>query len=154
MPPALRIHSLWKCYAAGVRGCSARVWVLRGVSFAIETGECVAIVGAPGSGKTTLGECILGLRTPTAGRIEIAAAVEIVDLHGIGRSREQAPVPAASAVLPRTVLVFARSLGAVSGWSDRVLMLRDGALRPVALQAVRRVAEGPTVAHGEMALLR
>lgn len=154
MPPALRVHSLWKCYAAGVRGCSARVWVLRGVSFAIETGECVAIVGAPGSGKSTLGDCILGRRAPTAGCIEIEDAVEIVDLHGLGRARDQGPTFRPSVDPPRTMLVFARSVGAVSGWADRVLMLRDGALCPVALQAVRRVAEGPTAMHGCLPVLR
>lgn len=154
MPPALRIDSLWKCYAAGVRGCSARVWVLRGMSLAIENGERLAIVGARGSGKTTLGECILGVRAPTAGRIEVDAPVEVVDLHGLGGSEDHASASAASVVRPGTMLVLARTVHPVSGWADRVLLLRDGALCPVALQAARRVAEGRAGAHNGMSVLR
>ena len=41
MPLALRIENLWKSYAAGVRGCSARVWVLRGCTLHVELGERV-----------------------------------------------------------------------------------------------------------------
>ena len=70
MPPALRVESLWKCYAAGVRGCSARAWVLRGLSITVQPGERIAIVGDAGSGKTTLVECMLGRREPTAGVID------------------------------------------------------------------------------------
>ena len=47
MPVVLRARALWKSYAAGVAGCSARVWVLKGASLEVEQGECVAILGAP-----------------------------------------------------------------------------------------------------------
>ncbi len=42
--------------------------LLHGVSFAIERGEHVALIGPNGSGKTTLLETILELRPPKAGR--------------------------------------------------------------------------------------
>jgi len=45
--------------------------VLRGVSFAIRTGEHVAFVGESGGGKTTLVSLLLRLYTPTAGAIRI-----------------------------------------------------------------------------------
>jgi len=51
---ALRVRTLWKSYAAGVEGCSARAWVLRGTSLDVEQGECVAVLGARGAGTSTL----------------------------------------------------------------------------------------------------
>jgi ATP-binding cassette, subfamily B, bacterial CvaB/MchF/RaxB len=43
--------------------------VLRGVSVTIQAGECVAITGASGCGKTTLVKLLLGLYRPTQGEI-------------------------------------------------------------------------------------
>ena len=43
--------------------------VLRGVSFSLEQGECVAIIGSSGSGKTTLLCCLNFLETPDKGQI-------------------------------------------------------------------------------------
>jgi predicted ABC-type transport system involved in lysophospholipase L1 biosynthesis ATPase subunit len=51
MPRALRVESLWKCYAAGVRGCSARIWVLRGLHLSVVVGDRVDILGGAASGK-------------------------------------------------------------------------------------------------------
>jgi ABC-type multidrug transport system fused ATPase/permease subunit len=43
--------------------------VLRGVSFTIPAGSSVAFVGGSGAGKTTVARLLLGLLTPTSGRI-------------------------------------------------------------------------------------
>lgn len=43
--------------------------VLRGVSFRLEAGELVALMGANGSGKTTFVRCLNGLLKPTAGNV-------------------------------------------------------------------------------------
>src|ERR1700742_2113881 len=40
-----------------------------GVSFSIRAGQCVALVGQSGSGKTTIGRCVAGLHVPTSGTI-------------------------------------------------------------------------------------
>ncbi|HET8607105.1 MAG TPA: ABC-F family ATP-binding cassette domain-containing protein [Gaiellaceae bacterium] len=50
--------------------------LLDGVSFAIERGEHVALVGPNGSGKTTLIETILGRRPPAGGTVRLGHGVE------------------------------------------------------------------------------
>jgi len=44
-------------------------WILDGISFCIEAGESVAIVGASGGGKTTLMKILASLLQPTSGEI-------------------------------------------------------------------------------------
>jgi ABC-2 type transport system ATP-binding protein len=47
------------------------VHAARGVSFEIEDGEIFGLIGPNGAGKTTTLECVVGLRTPDTGHIEI-----------------------------------------------------------------------------------
>jgi len=51
-----------------------------GVSFEIHEGETLALVGESGCGKTTLGQSILRLYTPTSGTIRYYGAAQDVDL--------------------------------------------------------------------------
>ncbi|HET9795835.1 MAG TPA: ABC transporter ATP-binding protein [Thermoanaerobaculia bacterium] len=53
--------------------------VLAGVDLAVEAGECVALVGGNGSGKTTTLRAIAGLARPDAGRIEICGIDAVSD---------------------------------------------------------------------------
>ena len=43
--------------------------VLKGVSFSLEEGQVLAIIGSSGSGKTTLLRCLNFLETPDSGEI-------------------------------------------------------------------------------------
>ena len=58
------------------------IWALRDVSFGIEPGEAVGIVGRNGSGKTTLLRLVAGIFQPTGGRLEVAG--EVGSLLGLG----------------------------------------------------------------------
>ena len=52
-----------------LKGSRAVVQAVNGVSFAIERGQTLGLIGESGSGKTTVGRCILKLIEPTAGDI-------------------------------------------------------------------------------------
>ncbi|HSK81685.1 MAG TPA: ABC transporter ATP-binding protein [Thermoanaerobaculia bacterium] len=67
MSVTVRATNLSKTYQDGVR----RVEVLRGIDFAVEPGEMIAIVGPSGSGKSTLLHLLGALDRPDSGAIEI-----------------------------------------------------------------------------------
>jgi ABC-2 type transport system ATP-binding protein len=63
MPAKVIVRDLKKHYEG--------VEAARGVSFDIEDGEIFGLIGPNGAGKTTTLECVIGLREPDSGRIEI-----------------------------------------------------------------------------------
>ncbi len=148
MSPALRIDNLWKSYTAGVQGCSARVWALRGCALVVEHGERVAIVGGRGAGKRTLLHCIAGDRID-AGRIERVLPVRCHFERAGTLELAEPPTPALHLMLhphdtrglAGSAIVTSRDAASVHGSVDRILLLRDGRLSPMTRVAVRRVAE-------------
>ncbi len=68
----LEVSGLKKIYSSRFGGSS--VTALRDVTFSVEKGEYVAIMGESGSGKTTLLNIIASLDTPTDGRIMLDGA--------------------------------------------------------------------------------
>ena len=65
MEPLLSIEHVSKYYGENANVTKA----LDDVCFTVESGEFVGIMGASGSGKTTMLQCISTLDEPTGGRI-------------------------------------------------------------------------------------
>jgi peptide/nickel transport system ATP-binding protein len=86
--PLLEVTDLSHSYSVSRglgRGKSGLVRAVDGVSFHIDDGETLGLVGESGCGKTTTGRCILRVVTPTSGRIIFrldGAEVAITELGG------------------------------------------------------------------------
>ena len=63
MAPHVVVRDLRKSYD--------RVDAVRGVSFTVEPGEVFGLLGPNGAGKTTTVECLIGLREPDGGELEV-----------------------------------------------------------------------------------
>ncbi|HYV50326.1 MAG TPA: ABC transporter ATP-binding protein [Dongiaceae bacterium] len=77
--PMLVFENVSKSFASG----SAARTALDGVSFQLEPGETVALMGRSGSGKSTLLHLAAGIDTPTEGRVLLDGE----DLNAIGDTR-------------------------------------------------------------------
>ncbi len=70
MPPIIQVENVTKIYHRG----KVDVPALDGISFEVEKGEFVSIVGPSGSGKSTLFYILGGLTRATSGRVAIDGA--------------------------------------------------------------------------------
>jgi ABC-type polar amino acid transport system ATPase subunit len=55
--------------------------ILRGVSLSANRGDIVVLMGASGSGKTTILRCIAGLETPDAGAVQAGRCGMVFQFH-------------------------------------------------------------------------
>ena len=61
-----------------VRGVSkkfGKLEVLKDVSISCKSGQCIALIGPNGCGKTTLMRCICGFTHPTTGQVKVLGNV-------------------------------------------------------------------------------
>lgn len=75
----LRVENLTKTYGSG----EAEVKALNDVSFTVEKGDFVAIIGPSGSGKSTLLHILGGVDRPTSGKVFI----EGTDLYALNETK-------------------------------------------------------------------
>jgi putative ABC transport system ATP-binding protein len=75
----IEIDDVWRIYAMG----DVEVPALRGVSFHVEQGEFVVIMGSSGSGKSTLMSILGGLDRPTKGRYRLDG----IDMAELSRAK-------------------------------------------------------------------
>lgn len=113
----------------GVAHSYGRLDALAALDLDVEPGECVALIGANGSGKSTAVRIIAGLLAPTAGSVRVAGA----DPHA-EPGAEQAR--AALALVPDTPLLYddltvmehLELVGIAHGVPDETLVARIAAL--------------------------
>lgn len=74
--PVLQIDNLVKVFPNGVRA-------LKGISFDVQAGEFLVIIGLSGSGKSTLLRCLNHLNEPTSGKI-LFNGKDIAHVQGAG----------------------------------------------------------------------
>lgn len=105
--PVLEVRDLAKSFTLHLRQ-GQRLPVLQGVSLRVHAGDCVALVGASGQGKSTLLKCLYGSYGADAGSMRLQLDHGAVDLAQatpqqlIGlRRREIAYVSQFLRVLPR-----------------------------------------------------
>ncbi|OCC03721.1 hypothetical protein BA190_17270 [Labrys sp. WJW] len=74
--PLLQVRGLTRRYGVrtGLFGPRHEVVAVEGVDFTIERGEIVGIIGASGSGKSTIGRLLTGLDEPDSGEILLDGA--------------------------------------------------------------------------------
>jgi alpha-D-ribose 1-methylphosphonate 5-triphosphate synthase subunit PhnL len=71
MNEVLRATGLAKTFTLHARGGAQLLPVFAGVDLAIAPGECVALTGRSGSGKSSLLRCLYGNYAPTAGDVRV-----------------------------------------------------------------------------------
>jgi ATP-binding cassette subfamily B protein len=80
--------------------------VLQGLDFKISRGERIGLIGSTGGGKSTLVDLLMGLLTPTGGRI----LVDGVDLHDPQQPERLAAWRAAIAHVPQSIYLADSSI--------------------------------------------
>ena len=84
--PRLAVRGLAKHFTLHLRG-GARLQVLSDTSLDVHAGECVALVGASGRGKSTLMKCLFGSYGADAGALKFESSTGAVDIAAASPQR-------------------------------------------------------------------
>src|SRR5438876_12270930 len=87
MYPAPSAH-LKEMLTFGRRAYHREFWALRDISFDVERGQTLGLIGPNVSGKSTLLEIVTGILAPTTGRVRTHGRVAALFELGAGFSRE------------------------------------------------------------------
>ena len=90
--PLLSVRDLVKEFPVRGKGRGTVVHAVSGVSFDVNRGETLGLVGESGCGKSTTGRCVLRLIEPTSGSIHLAGqdllALDRTDLRAARRNAQ------------------------------------------------------------------
>lgn len=75
---------LWPWRRASVRAFRRAFWALEDVSFAVAPGESLGLIGANGSGKSTMLKLVAGIMAPTRGSIAVRGRFALLAHLGAG----------------------------------------------------------------------
>lgn len=97
MGSPIEVHDVWKSfrlYDQKVRSLKELMvarrakyqtfWALRGVSFEVQQGEMLGLVGANGSGKSTMLKCLARILVPNSGSVSVQGKVSALLELGAG----------------------------------------------------------------------
>ena len=143
---------------SGLEVTYGKIRAVKGVSFSVEAGTVVTLIGANGAGKTTTLRTLSGLVAPSAGTVVFdGARLDGVPAHQIVE-RGIAHVPEGRRVFPRMTVVenlelgaFSRAGRAGSAGEQRADTERIYALFPIL--ADRRAQAAGTLSGGEQQML-
>ena len=133
----------------------SKIEAVKGISFAVEQGQVVTLIGTNGAGKTTTLRAISGLLRPSAGRISFEGKpIHNVPAHQIVKIAQYAKWAAAdmrakgrrgsvTAMLTRPMWRFVRDYFVLSGWRDG----RAGFIKSLGLHEARPEVEGQNHRH-------
>jgi branched-chain amino acid transport system ATP-binding protein len=97
---------------SGIHVYYGAIHAVKGLSFHVERGELVTLLGANGAGKTTTLKTLSGLLRPTRGSVELdGTPLETLEAHEIVR-RGVAHVPEGRKVFPRFTVLENLKIGA------------------------------------------
>ena len=79
-------RTLKQVVVAKLRGQKTKdnFWALQDVSFAVEQGEAIGLMGLNGSGKSTLLKHIMGVMKPTSGQVRTRGRISGLIATGAG----------------------------------------------------------------------
>ena len=84
----LKSYSIKKNFLLGKRNKAETFQALKGISFKLEKGEILGLVGKNGSGKSTLLKAIAGIFTPDSGTVNLYGQTVSLLAIGVGFQRE------------------------------------------------------------------
>lgn len=122
-----------------LRGTPLEATALRGVSLEIQSGECVAIIGPTGSGKSTLIQHFNGLLRPTSGTVWVAGQ----DLWAPGADRRRARQQVGLLFQFPEYQLFEETVRADVAYGPKNLGLQEDAIAARVEEALRAVGLDP-----------
>jgi ABC-type multidrug transport system ATPase subunit len=75
------MNSLLQAQNLGLRGKGRSNWLFKNVNLTVSSGDIVVIIGNSGSGKSSLGDTLCGLKKPSQGFVGRQVPVAIVTQH-------------------------------------------------------------------------